>query len=63
MSDDELFTRLLYYGTVQLNRNENDVWLMPIGQLLDLWTCHKQFLGIEKPKREWYIDEVLPGGI
>lgn len=63
MSDDELFTRLLYYGTVQLNRIETEVWLMPIGKLLDLWTCHKQFLGIEKPKREWTIDEVVPRNI
>jgi len=63
MSDDELFTRLLYYGNVQLNRSETDVWLMPIGQLLDLWTCHKQFLGIEKSKREHYIDEIIPSGI
>jgi len=33
---------------------------MPMGQLLDLWACHKQFNGLEKPKREWTIDEVLP---
>lgn len=50
----------LYFGTVQLNRSEHDVWLMPIGKLLDLWTCHKQFLGWEKAKREVGIDEILP---
>jgi len=33
---------------------------MPIGQFLDLWTCHKQFLGIEKPAREYSIDDVIP---
>jgi len=33
---------------------------MPLGQLLDLWTCHKQFLGVEKPKKEYSIDEVIP---
>ena len=43
-----------------MNCSEDQVWLMPLGQLLDLWTCHKQFLGIEKSKREWTIDEIIP---
>jgi len=55
-----LFTRLLYYATVQLNRSEAEFWLIPIGKLLDLWACHKQFTGIEKPKREGTIDELMP---
>ena len=63
MSDAELFTRLLYYGTVHLNRSEEEAWLMPLGFLLDLWECHKQFLGIEKPKIERFIDEILPAGL
>ena len=58
-----MFTRLIYYGTVQLRRTEEEVWLMPIGYLLDLWECHKQFLGIAKPKRELFIDEIIPDGI
>ncbi|WKY49061.1 hypothetical protein Q5O24_07060 [Eubacteriaceae bacterium ES3] len=45
---------------MHLNRTEYEVWLMPLGELLDLWTCHKQFLGIEKPQREWTIDEIIP---
>jgi hypothetical protein len=36
------------------------VWLMPIGYLMDLWECHKQFIGIAKPKRELFIDDVIP---
>ena len=44
-ADEELFTRLIYYGTVQLRRTEEETWLMSIGYLLDLWECHKQFLG------------------
>lgn len=63
MSDSELFTRLLYYGTVQLCRSEEETWLMPLGLLMDLWECHKQFLGISKPKRELTIDDVIPYGI
>jgi hypothetical protein len=63
VSDEELFTRLIYYGTVQLNRTEDEVWLMPVGYLLDLWECHKQFLGQAKPKRELTIDDVIPYGI
>ncbi len=31
---------------------------MPFGFLLDLWECHKQFMGISKSKREADIDEV-----
>lgn len=60
VNDDELFTRILYYGVVHLNLSEVEFWLMPIGKLLDLWTCHKQFSGIEKPKHDWTIDEILP---
>jgi len=58
-----LFTRLLYSGTVHLNLAPEWLWLTPIGLLLDLWECHKQFLGLAKPKREYGIDEVLPEGL
>ena len=63
MNDDELFTRLFYYGTAQLHLASEEVWLMPFGFLPDLWECHKQFMGIAKPKREMYIDEVVPMGV
>jgi hypothetical protein len=58
-----LFTRLFYYGTVQLGFSQEETWLMPFGLLLDLWECHKQFLGLAKPKRELCIDDVIPYGI
>jgi len=54
-----MLTRLIYYGTVHLNRIEPDVWLMPLGFLLDLWECHKQYHGMAKPKREYFIDEII----
>ncbi|NLE26312.1 MAG: hypothetical protein GX625_13400 [Clostridiaceae bacterium] len=60
VSDEELFARLLYYGVTQLGRNEVNVWLMPIGVLLDQWEIHKQFTRLAKPKREWFIDEIIP---
>lgn len=63
MSDEELFIRLLYYGTVHLNRSEEETWLTPLGLLMDLWECHKQFLGMAKPLRERFIDEIIPDGI
>ncbi|MFR2638268.1 MAG: hypothetical protein ACLS9M_11700 [[Eubacterium] siraeum] len=63
MNDAELFTRLFYYGTTQLHLASEEVWLMPFGFLMDLWECHKQFMGIAKPKREVDIDEVVPMGI
>lgn len=40
-----------------------DFWLTPIGLFLDLWACHKQFLGIEKPRKSWTIDDIIPNGI
>jgi hypothetical protein len=43
--------------------SSDEFWLMPIGLFLDIWTCHKQFLGMEKPKRNWTIDDVIPAGI
>ena len=60
MTNDETFTRLLYYGTVQMGMKPEEFWLMPMGLFLDLWACHKQFLGLEKPARETTIDDVVP---
>ncbi len=40
-----------------------ETMLLPFGLLLDLWECHKQFLGLAKPKRELTIDDVIPYGI
>jgi len=58
-----LFTRLYYYGTVQMTMNAEDFWLCPLGLFMDLWECHKQFLGVAKPKMEIDIDDVIPDGI
>ena len=60
MSDNELFTRLYYYGKVQMHMADDDFWLMPLGLFLDLWACHKQFLGIEKNYTEYSVDDVIP---
>lgn len=60
MSDEETLTRLLYAGTVHLNRTEQEVWLMPMGYLMDLWECHRQYHGLAKAKREYFIDELIP---
>ena len=63
MNDAETFTRLLYYGTVQMGMKPEEFWLMPIGLFLDLWCCYKQWLGLEKPVREQTIDDVIVAGI
>lgn len=60
---EELFTRLLYYGLARLHLSQDEVWATPFGPLLDLWECDKQYNGILKPKREHFIDEVIPEGI
>jgi hypothetical protein len=36
---------------------------MPIGELLDQWEIHKQFVGFTKPKREYFIDDIIPNTI
>ncbi len=36
---------------------------MPMGYLMDLWECHKQFAGIAKPLMEVSIDDVIPMGL
>jgi hypothetical protein len=43
-----------------MDMSAEEFWLMPIGLFLDLWACHKQFLGIEKPKRAVTIDDIIP---
>ena len=52
VSDEELFTRLLYYGIGQLHLSQDEFWLMPFGLFMDLWKCHRQYNGISKPKTE-----------
>jgi len=54
---------LIYIGTVHLNRSEEETWLMPFGLLMDLWECHRQFLGTAKPKVEHTLDEILPSDV
>ncbi|MBD5113558.1 MAG: hypothetical protein HDT42_13655 [Ruminococcaceae bacterium] len=63
MSDEELFTRLLYYALAHLNLTQTEFWLMPFGLLLDLWECNRQYNGLAKPKIERFIDDVIPLGI
>lgn len=62
-SDEEVFARLIFYGVTLLNRKEEEVWLMPLGHLLDQWEIYKQFNGLAKAKKEHFIDEVIPYGI
>ena len=62
-SDDEIFARLIFYGVSLLGRSEDEVWLMPLGHLLDQWEIYKQFHGIAKPKTVKTIDDVIPFGI
>jgi hypothetical protein len=58
-----LFARLIFYGVSLLHRQESEVWLMPLGHLLDQWEVYMQFNGMAKPMREHYIDDIIPAGI
>lgn len=53
----------MYYGMAHLSLRMDEVWLMPFGLLMDLWECHRQFMGMAKPKRELSIDDIIPYGI
>jgi hypothetical protein len=46
-----------------MNMREIDFWLTPLGLFLDLWECHKQYVGIAKPKVERFIDDIFVDGI
>ena len=63
VSDEESFARLIFYGVSLLHRTEQEVWLMPLGHLLDQWEVYKQFHGLAKPKREYGIDEIIQSGL
>jgi hypothetical protein len=63
VSDEETFTRLYYFGTVQMRMEPERFWLTPLGLFMDLWECHRQFLGMTKPRRALFIDEIVPDGI
>ena len=60
MTTAEVFTRLDDYGTVLMRLFVDEFWTMPFGLFMNLWACHKQFLGMEKPSREQTIDDVVP---
>jgi hypothetical protein len=39
---------------------EVEVGSVPLGLLLDLIACHMQYIGAEKPRREVFIDDLIP---
>ena len=63
MSDEEAFARLLFYGVTLLGRSEREVWLMPLGALLDQWEVYKQFHGLAKVTAQYAIDDIISVGI
>lgn len=58
-----MFARLIFIGVTLLRRPEREVWLMPLGDLLDQWEIYRQFHGMAKPYVERDIDDVVPMGI
>ncbi|MDQ0415689.1 hypothetical protein J2S25_003916 [Mesobacillus stamsii] len=45
------------------NSDNKKAWPLPLGYLMDLWECHKQFTGMAKPMEDLSIDDVIPVGI
>ena len=46
-----------------LTVNIDETTLMPLGLLLDLLECHKQYNGLAKPKRDLTIDDIISYGV
>jgi hypothetical protein len=53
-----LFARLIFYGVTLLGRSEREVWLMPLGALLDQWEVLRQYNGYRN-KTEVSIENVI----
>ena len=53
----------MFIGVTLLGRPEREVWLMPLGDLLDQWEIYRQFHSMAKPYVERDIDDVVPVGI
>ncbi len=60
MSDDEAFARLIFIGVTLLGRQEDEVWLMRMGALLDQIEIWRQFQGLSEPETEVFIDDIIP---
>lgn len=63
MSDDEAFARLIFIGVTLLGRQEDEVWLMRMGALLDQIEIWRQYQGISAPEAEMFIDDIIPDWI
>jgi hypothetical protein len=46
-----------------MNMDADTFWNMPIGLFMDLWACHRQFLGAEKPYKALTINDAIPEGV
>jgi hypothetical protein len=54
---------MIFYGVTLLRRPEREVWLMPVGALLDQWEVYKQIKGMTFIKGERHIEDVFPNGL
>ena len=60
MSDDELFTRLWYFGMAHLGMSEEEIELTNFGFMLDLFECYVQEMGMAKPReRLTTVDKIF----
>jgi hypothetical protein len=51
---------MYFYGTILMGISHDAFWGMSFGMFMDLWTCFKQWHGIEKARIEANIDQVIP---
>ncbi|MEA4948166.1 MAG: hypothetical protein VB068_00720 [Petrimonas sp.] len=58
-----MFARLIFYGVSLLGQPEREVWLMPLGSLLDQWEVYRQVKGIASVKEGQNVEEIIRNGI
>jgi len=46
-----------------LGRSEREVWLMPLGALLDQWEVYRQVNGMVNQTNDCVIDRLIADGI
>jgi len=46
-----------------LGRPEREVWLMPLGALLDQWEIYKMVHGMVKSEMRESLDQLIPQGL
>lgn len=51
---------MIFIGVTLLGRNEDDIWLMRMGDFLDQIEIYRQYKGLSICEAETFIDDIIP---